>query len=283
MKFYTQDDIALRTDDQVFKASPTGKCIYFLLFSALGIASLLGAIDGGVHGHGVKLPSPIFYFLAVMFGLCGWYSFTVFRASLKPTNWLLRCNSGGVIIKYRSFLNWRFPLDDEQVVGFDYSEIAWAGTVKEKRITPSMSDRGGAQSQSLTFLDFCLVKSDTSALEANLQRERSLAPDGIVTTRDYPVNVSSGGVIELRWSGGISPSVAKAIQYLSQHVRIATAETRKVDLTHHRNLSPEEERGKIVALLKSGDHFGAMKLTREIYGYSLSKAKDFLDKLQAES
>jgi hypothetical protein len=204
------------------------------------------------------------------------------HSTLKPTNWLLRCSSSGVLIKYRSFYNWRFPADDVQVVGLDYSEIAWARTVKEKRLTPNMDGKGGAQVQFLTYLDLGLTNPDSSALEANLQRERSLSPDGMVTTRDYPVSVSPGGIIELRWSGGISPSVAKAIQYLSQRVKITTGEKRTTDLVHHRNLTPEEERGKIIELAKSGDEIGAAKLAQQVYGYSLTDATNFVDKLMGE-
>jgi hypothetical protein len=283
MKFYKLIDIAPRNNDQVFKASPTRKCIALVVFSALGIASLWVALHGGIHQGKTNVSAVLFYIMTVVFGLFAWYAFSVFRASLKPTNWLLRCDSGGVLIKYRSFYNWRFPADDIQVVGLDYSEIAWARTVKEKRLTPNMDGKGGAQIQYLTYLDFCLTNADTSALEANLQRERNLSPDGIVTTRDYPVSVSSGGIIELRWTGGISPSVVKAIQYLGQHVQIAAADNRKVDLVHRQNLSPEEERNKIIALLNSGDEMGAVKLAQQIYGYSLTEAQDFVDKLQGDS
>ena len=201
MKFYKMEDIVPRSDDVVFKTSPTGKCIWLAVFSALGIASLIEGIHGGVHEGRTNLPAALFYILAVILGLCGWYCFTTFRASLKPTNWLLRCTDSGVIINYRSYLNWRFPAGDVQAVGLDYSEIAWARTMKEKRITPSMDNRGASQSQTLIYLDFCLANADTTALEANLQRERDLAPDGMVTTCDYPVSVLPGGMIELRWNG----------------------------------------------------------------------------------
>ena len=282
MKFYKLDDVVPSNDEQVFKASPVGKCIYLTVFSALSLASLLTAIHGGIHYDRTNIPSTLFYIIAVVLALCAWYAFSVFRASLKPANWLLRCNRSGVIIKYRSFLNWRFPTDDVQAVGLDYSEIAWARTVKEKRYTPSMDSKGGTEVHFLTYLDLGLKNPDTSALEANLQRERSLSPDGMVTTRDYPVSVSPGGIIELRWTGGISPSVGDAIKYLSQHIKIATAETRKTDLTYHRDLTPDQQRGKIIELAKSGDRIGAVKLTREFYGYSLAEADDFVDKLMGD-
>jgi len=282
MKFYKLDDVPPRSDDMVFKASPIGKCVALVVFSALTIASLYYAFRGGIDLNRQHISPVLFYIATVTFGLFGWYAFAVFRASLKPTNWLLRCSTSGVLIKYRSFYNWRFPSDDVQVIGLDYSEIAWARTVKEKRLSPNMDGKGGAQIQFLTYLDLGLTNTDNSALEANLQRERSLSPDGMVTTRDYPVSVSPGGIIELRWSGGISPSVGKAIQCLGQRVKITTAEKRTTDLVHHRDLTPEQERGKIVELAKSGDEIGAVKLAQQVYGYSLTEAHDFVEKLMGE-
>ncbi len=146
-------------------------------------------------------------------------------ASLQPTNWLLRCNNNGLIIHYRSFLNWRCPTESVQAVGFDYAEIAWARTVKERRASPGLGDNRGTQTQQLTFLDLCLINTDTSALEKYLQQEENLTPEGIMISRDYPVQVLPGGVVELRWTG-IKPSSRKAIQFLGRHIKIAGADSR---------------------------------------------------------
>ena len=100
------------------------------------------------------------------------------------------------------------------------------------------------------------------------------------TVRDYPVEVLPGGIVQLRWSS-ISPSPGKAIQFLSRHVKIAAAGSTKVDLTHQSQRRPEEQDAKILQLAKSGDKIGAVKLTRQIYGSSLSEAVAFVEKLQA--
>src|SRR5208282_1379047 len=103
------------------------------------VIAILPLRIGGGKLYGVHSPPPALfvYSFAAFFGLFGWLAFRQFRASLKRTNWLLRCNDNGVIIKYRSFDNWRFPDNDVQAVGFDYSEIAWVRTVKERRISPA--------------------------------------------------------------------------------------------------------------------------------------------------
>jgi len=277
MKFYKFSEIPIQNDDLVFKASPIVAGISFTVISAITVAALLC----GIHGvDGINAPRFLFYIVAAFAGLFGWFAFHSFRASLKPSNWLLRCNRCGVIIHYRSFLNWRFPAESVEAVGFDYSEIASARTVKERRNSPGLGSNTRTQTQQLTFLDLCLVNADTTALEKQLQQEGSLEPEGIMISRDYPVQVKPGGIVELNWSS-ISPSARKAIQYLSQHVKIAEVDSRTTDLTHQSNLPPGTEDGKILELAKSGDEMGAMTLTRQAYGCSLSEAKDFVQKLRS--
>jgi len=128
-------------------------------------------------------------------------------------------NSSGVIIKYRSFQNWRCPAEDVQAVGFDYSEVAEVRMVREQRAAPGL---GGDPDriQDFTYLDFCLAHADTAALEAYLQAEQKAEPPGRFKTiyRDYPVEVLPGGIVRLRWglsaSYRIRPSPGKAIEYL---------------------------------------------------------------------
>jgi len=277
MKFYKLTEVPIQSDDQVFKASPVSAGIAFTVFSGITTAALVLGIH---HVDGITLPRVIFYIVAAATGLFGLFAFHSFRASLKPSNWLLRCSNNGVIIHFRSYLNWRFPAEDVQAVGFDYSEIAWARTVKERRNSLSLGNGNRTQTELLTFVDFCLAHVDTADLEKQLQQEGSLSPEGIMISRDYPVQVKPGGIVELRWSS-ISPSARKATQYLGQHILIADADSRKVDLTHQSKLPPGAEDGKILELAKSGDEMGAMTLTRQVYGCSLSEAKDFVAKLRS--
>ena len=288
MKFYRLNEIPTRGDDQVFKVSPTGPFIWSMVFLGMGVALLLLGIRE-MKMHGLKGPPVFFsYFGAAALGLFGWIALSQFRACLKPTNWLLRCNSSGVIIKYRSFLNWRFPAEDVQAVGFDYSEIAWVRKVREQRTSPSMSGDRATQRQTLTFLDFGLANPDTSALEAHLQLEQKARSQGRrikTVVLDYPVEALPGGIVQLRWRGsggfGISPSAGKAIEYLGRHVKIAPAESTKLDLTHRGNLSPAEADARILKLAKSGDRIAAAELTRQIYGSTLTEAVAFVEKLQS--
>jgi len=279
MKFYRLDEVPVSRDDQVFKESPTINAVAALILFGIAITGLILGLEKW-HPQGLAPWAP--YFAAAVFGLIGLFPLFNFRASLKPSNWLLRCNLSGIIIKYRAYENWRLPADTMQAVGFEYGEIAWAKLVKEKRTSPSMEGKHSNQTEYRTYIDLGLVNPNTSDLEANLQAEQSLQPDGkIITiiTRDYPVQVLPGGIVEVRWNVGIRPSAHKALEVIGRRVKIADPEHRKTDLTHQVNANPEEERAKIIALAKSGDDIGAVNLTQQVYGYSLSDATEFVDKL----
>lgn len=287
MKFYRLKEIPIRSDDQVFKASTTGAFIWFIVLLGIGIALLLLGIGGAKIDARHNSSGLLFYGGAATCGLLAWACWGQFRARQKPTNWLLRCNRNGVIIKYRSYENWRFPAEDAQAVGFDYSEVAWIRKVREQRTVPDLGGSTRKQLQRLTYLDFCLANADTADLEAHLQAEQKAEPPGRFKTiyRDYPVEVLPGGIVRVRWSMGgsygIHPSAGKAIEYLSRYVKTAAAESTEVDLTRQRQLSPEEGDANILKLAKSGDKMGAVKLTRQIYGSTLSEAIAFVEKLQS--
>ncbi len=287
MKFYSLNEIPIRSDDVVFKASSTSALTGFIMFSGIGIALLLlGIIGPKVYGIG---PAAAFFYYAgaATFLLFGWIAWGQFRARLRPTNWMMRCDCSGVIIKYRSIENWRFSAADVQAVGFNYSEIAEIKVAKEQRTVPGLGENQTKQIQHLTFLDFRLRNPDTTMLESHLQAEQKAEPPGRFKTiyRDYPVEVSPGGIVRLRWSKSgaytIHPPLKKAIEYLNRFATTtAVADSSKADLTYRSNLSPGEGDAKILKLAKSGDKMGAVKLARQIYGSTLSEAVAFVEKLQ---
>ena len=287
MKFYRLGEIPVRSDDQVFKVPAWGSLAWCLGFWGMAIG-LFWFGTAGAMKHGLGPPIFFSYVFAAGLALFARLSYSQFRACLKPTNWLLRCNSDGVVIKFRSFWNWKFPAGDAQAVGLDYCEIAWVRTVREVRISPSADAHYRTQRQRITYLDFCLAKTDTAALEAHLQAEQKAKFQGRWSTTvvlDYPVELLPGGIIQLRWSKSgqfaVKPSPAKAIEYLSRHVKIAPADSTKMDLTHRPGPSPGEEDAKILKLARSGDRMGAVTLAQQVYGSSLTEAVAFVDKLQS--
>jgi hypothetical protein len=279
MRFYKLDQVTVSRDDQVFKASPTFQTIGLLITSGICLTLLVFAIRGGIR-HG---PPTFFYCVfAGMIGMFVLYGYGSLRASRKPTNWLLRCQGGGLLIHYRSFRNWRFPADTPQVVGWGYPEIAWVRVAKERRIVPSMSAQGNSsETRFVTYVELGLVNPDTTELEKYLSADRNLSTGVGTVVEEYPMQVLPGGIVQMSW-GGMHPSAHQAVECLGRHVKIAETDHRVVDLVHHSNRPPEEERQKILQLVRSGDVLSAVTMARQVYGYTLTEAHEFVEKLKSE-
>jgi hypothetical protein len=280
MIFYKLNEIPNGTDDKIFKAAPLYKCIPVIVFWTIGIAGLVIGIHGGLKGHGHfnDISAEGGYWIGGTFCVMGFLFIGMLRGALKPTNWLLRCSSTGVIIKYRSYLNWRLPADDIQAVGFSYSEIAWVRKTKLRREAPRMSR--GSSTEYLTFLDFCLINLDTSKLQKHLEAERNRKCNTLYLS--YPVEVLAGGIVRVQWKGLVDyllPGQGRAIKWLSQYVKIAATDSSKTDLTRNTKASRTEEDDKIYQLVRNGDKIGAVELTRQIYGCSVTEAVQFVEKL----
>jgi hypothetical protein len=218
-----------------------------------------------------------------MFGLFALNSYGSSRASRMPSNWLLRCHSRGLLIHYRSYRNWRFPADSPEVVGWDYSEIAWVRVAKERRIVPSMAHgANSSETHFMTFMELGLVNPNTIELEDHLSADRNLSAGVGLVVGDYPVQVVPGGIVQMSCSG-MHPFAHQAVECLGRHVKIAEPDHRVVDLTHHSKTPPEEERQKILQLVRSGDVIAATTMAREVYGYSLTEAHTFVEKLKLEA
>jgi hypothetical protein len=127
-----------------------------------------------------------------------------------------------------------------------------------------------------------LANPDTAQLEANLQVERNLRPNGRMVVMDFPVQVRPGGVVQICWKGGIRPSAKKALEVLGQRVKILDLEHRVTDLTYRRGANPDDEKAKILALAQSGDEMGAVKLAQQAYGYNLTQAHEFVAKVTGQ-
>jgi hypothetical protein len=282
MIFYKLNETPINTDDRIFKAVPLYTCIPAIVFWAIGIAGFVIAIRGGIQGHGnfngVSVVAA--YWIGGAFSVMGLFFLGMLRGALKPTNWLLRCSNTGVIIKYRSYLNWRLPVEDIQAVGFSNSEIAWVRKTKLRCEVPSMS--GGSSTEYLTFLDFCLINPDTSELQKHLEAERNRKCNPLYLS--YPVEVPGGGIVRVQRKGLVDyllPGQGRAIKWLSRFVKIAPPDSSKTDLTHNTKASRTHEDDKIYQLVRNGNKMGAIELTRQIYGCSLTEAVQFVEKLQS--
>lgn len=278
MKCYRIEEITDSQGEQVFRISPFKKAVAMICLFSAAICLLAIAITG-------RKPLPIstigYYYFSALTGVIGLIPLRMFRASLKPSSWFLRFSSESLLIKYSSYLNWKRKEPSFEVIGINYSEIAWAKIVREVRRSPSVDQRGGTVTSYLSYIELGLQNPDTAELERVLAAERTSRKGIIRVSRDCPVRVLDDGIVQIRWTDGIRPSAVKAIECLeSYNVTAHDIEQRSTDLTHHSDADPNEERGKIVELIRSGDIMGAEKFVQLAYGYNLSKASEFVSKLR---
>jgi hypothetical protein len=286
MKFYSLNEIPISADDRVFKTSLASRWVGFLMSSVPAAVLLFLGIAGRKLYH-FSPPGTFFSFVfAAFFSLFARFSFSMLRASLRPTNWLLRCNGEGLLIKFRSLNNWSLPETDVQAVGLAFSEIAWARIVRDRRFSPSFGHPGQSERRNLTYIDFCLARrDDLSGLEKQLDAERVQRPNTTVFL-DYPVETIAPNIVRVRWKksgeSATTPNAAKAAEYLGRYIRFIDPESTVTDLTHQSGAKPEDEDVKILELMKSGDKMAATELAQRAHRSSLTEASTYVEKLQSD-
>jgi hypothetical protein len=187
-----------------------------------------------------------------------------------------------VLVKFRSFANAHFNPNDEVVVSFPQNEIAWVRQRREKLLSPS--SEGGALTQSFSYLELGLKNVDAALLERRLAEERARRPPPArieTISRDYPVRLLDGPVLQIRWRGGsncITPAIKKVLNELSRFAPLRDPVGDEIDASAP-GLTPEDSQSRILALAERGEMIAATKLARECYGGALAEAKQFVEEL----
>ncbi|HWF20379.1 MAG TPA: hypothetical protein VG754_14000 [Verrucomicrobiae bacterium] len=279
MKFYNLENAPMDRKDLVFRKSRVMAAVPAIICLGIALMALLVALK--IINVPKGFPAVIACLIAVFMGLIGLAFFAQFRSTLKPTNWLLRANQGGVLIKYRSFLNRKLPATDLQVVGIEYSEIDWARKAIEKRTSLGMGNANSGKSETLKYLDFGLLV-ETSALAQNLQAENRSESAASSHWEDFPVQLMDGGIVRIKWNG-VVPHLRCALKEIERHAKIQDAESSSTDYVTARNLAPDELKAKVLKLAASGETMAACELARKALRCSLTEAVQYVEKVKLES
>lgn len=219
--------------------------------------------------------------VAVPFGLilggvwllmCGVFA-GAWRATCRPTNWVMKLGYDGVWVKTRSYLNAHFDDDGPTVAWIPWSEIA--AVVPYSEVATRTSGRESTRTK-LHWLDLQLRGVDTEELAALCLAERTRpAPErqwAFVKMRtrydDEPVSVPRAGVVRLQ---RVDRRMEEA---LSRHVTIAESVQAELDL------QSGDLDANVRALCRRGDRFGALALVRDRRGLSTKDARDYVDALE---
>jgi hypothetical protein len=115
--------------------------------NAMATVICLGLVGAGIYlwfqrhiGH-FYLPRFIIAFEIPVVLLFLWLAAGSWRAARRPTDWLLRIQGNDVLIKFRSFQNWRMSEDDPQVIVLHRDEIAFVHESLKKLPGPEQHKR----------------------------------------------------------------------------------------------------------------------------------------------
>ena len=199
-----------------------GKLLFFgtcLLFS---VALVWFARAGGYDSDDVHLPPTLLYWIGAVVGFLALLGYFYFRASLKPSNWLVRASIDRLVIKFRSHLNDHFPDDDAVIVVVPFTEIGWIRRARETLSNPSSSGDGD-RVESWTYLDVKLSGGDLDALGDSLRTERGREAPKVGFSRTkhhhYPVRLVDDNILRIQWAG-VSPRIKKALKILGKKLPV---------------------------------------------------------------
>lgn len=203
-------------------------------------------------------------------------------ARARSENWLLRLDSQGVFIQFRSYLNTRLPPADPTVTFLPYAAIRRVRRVTERKEVASrdLENRRtpGRWIQTTRWVEF-EVRSSTAALSEALASELAKRPAAGLLYKDYPVRVVADGVIQVRWT--VRPGIDTLIAALRPRVAIEAAALRPADFTSLARLPEQEQHRRILELARSGEVVTAVSVARELVGGNLADAKALVDRLVA--
>ena len=279
MTLLTLQDAGLTNLDVRFRQSPIVQLIAFVLFFCLGIGAGCWYWFGELPLARALLSGGSILVVSLLF-------FANFRKALSPANWILAVGPGRVLVKFRSYLNARFPAADPQVVLLDPSEIAFGRMTKQRIKAPGR--RGRNETSFHTFLDLRVHSVDLTPLKERIKYERILKPQAMgrhtsAKAQHYPVSVAGADTIRIEWRSPrdiVTPGIRKALGALKgQGIAVEPPSREVIDLTEQGRRGLEKAEDKILYLAERGNLMAATRLARRAYGLGLTEARQFVEDL----
>jgi len=251
--------------------------------------SRFGAVAGGLLVLAVVFGLVVFgwaksawpaYLSAIVVFFCFLIFHQLILARFRPSNWLLRLNDDRMLIKFRSYLNDRFPQSDLTVVLLPFSELRSAKLVRERQELKDYRAHAGTTTKRRKYVELS-VSGDCRQLAEELAKERERVVKGkaIASARyeDFPVRVTESNQIQIDWA--VVPRAQTLLDALSRHTLVYPAEASSKDFVNLEKLLREQQEARLRELAESGDKIGAVAVARPLYGYDLTQAKCFVDEL----
>ena len=224
------------------------------------------------EGWRVTWPLAVLGPMALIVLLIARFALRSFLASRRPESWRLRWDAEGIYLRYRSYLNNRFPADTPAAVYLPRREVAWLKVRRETLDTPDERGHWGLKRKH-RWLEVGLRGLDPAAIEAALSDESKLRGPSGWRANDFPVTVTPQGTLRVQLRDPES-----VLARLRRYYPVALAE--ESESGDFEDMSQEEKENHVLALAAAGDSFAAIKAARELYGLDLTEAKKLVEELQ---
>lgn len=203
-------------------------------------------------------------------------------ARLRPSNWLVRMRADGLLIQFRSYLNYHLPAGDPTVVFIPYEFIRSARLLRERTKIP---DHNGASMQTRRLVELELAGDLTPLSKALAMESARPAPQektwyGKTSTLygHYPVRMVSAQFLQVEWP--VAPPAAKLLDALRPYTAIVPPVDLAEDFANLGNLSREEQGKRLLELDRGGRTIAAIYVARRLYGYDLNQAQAYVEGLR---
>jgi hypothetical protein len=277
MRLLRLNDVEASPGDLVFRYSRTRAALLFLAVSCVGAALLLV----GWEGRKRSAYYVAYYIAGALFlGLVLMRRF--FLARLRSSNWLARIRDDGLLIQFRSYLNYHLPGGDLTVVFIPYQHIRSARLLRE-RTEIQTEDGPTKQIRRIVELELAgdltpLSKALAAESAEPAPREKAWYGNSSTLYRHYPVQMVSSPFLQVEWS--VVPRATIFLDALQPYTTIAPSILVSEDFLHIDNLSREEQEKRLRELDQRGQTIAAVHIAGRIYGYDLNRAKAFVEGLR---
>jgi len=267
-----------------FRQSRLAHGVITLVLTVL-FGGFLGAWAAGVMG-----PEAGFFwwagFLAIaLFLRLAWGSY---RAACGPANWVMRIADDALLVKFRSFLNHRFPAKDPVVARIPFRAVKGVSMYGARRVLPD-SEGAMVRVDWSRSLDIELRPGvDTEPLREAVRHERQSwepALMGKKRSNHFPIQVAGDHVVRIAWRGAqdrVVPRVDAALDALIGRVDVR----RRPKIENQERLdraSTEVQENALIDLVRRGDKITAVRTARALYGMGLAEAKRFVEELDGNA
>ncbi|MEX2169724.1 MAG: hypothetical protein WD851_10465 [Pirellulales bacterium] len=206
------------------------------------------------------------------------------RATLEPTNWILRIGDRHLLLNLRTYSNRRFE-DALTVVRIEYPEIDAVRKHVAKHAAPGSDNEERWSEKSLDLVFKTAVPKEVVAAlrEENRRKNPGRRFLGITVSggeKRSPVTIPAANVLRVSWTGKhswVTPRLGRVLSMLDGFV--AVGEETREDQTDWRTMSDLQFDELVLDMVQRGDRMTAGKLLQERRGYSLTQAKQFVDEL----